>query len=454
VSSGGSVGTATGGATVTSTGGAVGTATGGATGTGGGTAACATGMTLCGTTCRALQSDGANCGMCGKVCATGTVCSNGACATGGCAASLMLCGSSCVDIMGSQGNCGACGKACPTDQSCWQGACRCATGSAVCGGVCKDVMSSTVNCGTCGTACATGATCVMGVCQCPAEQIACSGTCKAVNTDGQNCGKCGNVCASGTSCLYGGCLDPSSVSCTPKAEAGKTSTVSASISLGKYWLNNNQWGMSAGSGTQSIWSTCQQGDLVGWGTSWNWTGTANQVKSYGSSVFGWQWGWKVTNTGMPVQISAGKKITCGWDFSVTQSGGAMNVAYDIFAHTLPMAGTNDDPTDEIMIWLYSAGGAGPLGTKQTTVTVAGTSWDLYRGTINDTSTGKVRWNVFSFVRTANATTAVLNIMDFANDLVTRGWMQNSKYISSVQSGTEVFTGTGQLITNGYYCRIQ
>ena len=326
---------------------------------------------------------------------------------------------------------------------------------AVCGGICKDVMSSTVNCGTCGTACATGATCVMGVCQCPTDQVACSGTCKAVNTDPQNCGKCGTVCGSGTSCLYGGCLDPSSVACNPKAEANKTSAAAAFISLGKYWLNNNLWGASSGSGSQSLWSTCQQGDLVGWGTSWNWSGTPNQVKSYTSSVFGWHWGWKVTNTGMPVQISSGKKINCGWDFTVTQSaGGALNVSYDIFAHTLSNAGTNDDPTDEIMIWLYVANGAGPIGTKQTTVSVAGTSWDLYRGTITDQATGKVRWNVFSFVRVANATTAVLNIVDFANDLVTRGWMQSSKYISSVESGTEVFTGTGQLNTNGYYCRIQ
>ena len=41
------------------------------------------------------------------------------------------------------------------------------------------------------------------------------------------------------------------------------------------------------------------------------------------------------------------------------------------------------------------------------------------------------------------------MMDFMNDLVTRGWMQSSKYVRSVQAGTEVFTGTGQLDTRGY-----
>jgi len=254
------------------------------------------------------------------------------------------------------------------------------------------------------------------------------------------------VCAAGTMCLFGGCLDPSSLACSPSAQGGKTSTKDAAILLGKYWVNNNQWGSDNGSGSQAIWSTCQQGDLVGWGTSWNWTGQANAVKTYASTVFGWQWGWKVSNTGLPVQLSSGKKVNCGWDFTMTQSGGAADVSYDTFLHTMAMPGTNDDPSDEIMVWLYTAGGAGPIGTKQTTVTIGGTAWDLYRGTS--------RWNVFSFVRTANATTAVVDIMAFMSDLVARGWVQSSKYLTSVQSGTEIFTGTGQLDTKGYYCRVQ
>lgn len=445
----------TGGAVVAGSGGRVGSGgtTPGGGSTGGAGNGCVAPRMMCNGVCVDITSDATNCGMCGKPCAAGSVCSVGQCSTSGCAGSLTKCGASCVDLMGSQNNCGMCGKSCPADQACWQGACRCATGYAVCGGTCKDVATSTINCGTCGNVCATGASCVMGMCQCPAEGLACSGACKAVNTDPQNCGKCGTVCGAGTMCLYGGCIDPTSVACSPKAEAGRTSAQAASISMGKYWVNNNQWGYKTGSGTQSIWSTCQQGDLVGWGTGWSWTGTSNAVKSYASSILGWHWGWKVGNTGMPVQISSGKKLNCGWDFTVTQSGGSLDISYDIFAHTISNAGTNDDPTDEIMIWLYKQEGAGPIGTKQATVTIGGTAWDLYRGTVND-GNNQHRWNVFSYVRVANATTSVLNIMDFMNDLVSRSWIQSSKYLSTIQSGVEVFAGTGQLITNGYYCRIQ
>jgi hypothetical protein len=386
----------------------------------------------------------------GKGGATG---SGGATGTGGvnasgCVGTLVKCGTTCVDTTGSQTNCGACGKTCRSDQTCWQSACTCPTGAADCSGVCKDVMSTNTNCGTCGNVCATGATCLAGVCTCPTDQMACSGACRAVLSDAQNCGACGKVCSGSTMCLFGGCVDPSSLACSPSAQANKSSTRDASITIGKYWVNNNWWGASSGSGSNTIWSSCQQGDLIGWGTSWSWTGTANQVKSYASTVLGWQWGWKLTNTGLPLQIMSGKNLNCGWDFTITQSGGAADVSFDMFAHTQTMPGTNDDPSDEIMIWLYRAGGAGPIGgAKQTSVTIGTVPWDLYRGTNN-------RWNVFSYVRQTSATTAVVNVMDFMRDLMTRGWIQGTKYLTSVQSGTEIFAGTGELDTKGYYCRVQ
>ncbi|GAB3057519.1 hypothetical protein [Micromonospora schwarzwaldensis] len=33
------------------------------------------------------------------------------------------------------------------------------------------------------------------------------------------------------------------------------------------------------------------------------------------------------------------------------------------------------------------------------------------------------------------------------------WMSNSKYLSSVQAGTVIFTGSGQLNVNSYYTTI-
>jgi len=217
------------------------------------------------------------------------------------------------------------------------------------------------------------------------------------------------------------------------------------IDVGKYWINNNLWGQSSGSGWQAIWDTYLSGSTMGWGTNWSWTGQSNQVKSYSSVVLGWHWGWRRSGTGLPVQISANRNVNTGWNYSVSQSG-TMNVAYDCWLHTISNPSYNNNPSDEVMIWLYRAGGAGPLGTYQATVNLAGTSWDLYRGNIG--------WNVFSFIRRTNATNQTLNIGDFLNHLVSRGWVSNSKYLTSVEAGTEVFIGNGRVDTNSYYCNVQ
>ncbi|MEN3305961.1 MAG: hypothetical protein V7603_2163 [Micromonosporaceae bacterium] len=230
------------------------------------------------------------------------------------------------------------------------------------------------------------------------------------------------------------------------AFAANTCTAFGTITQGKYWINNNLWGQSSGSGWQCIWDSYTSGNTIGWGTSYGWTGQSNSVKSYASSVLGWHWGWKLSNTGLPVQLSANHSVNTGWNFTVRQNGAVtQNVSYDLWLHTISNPTSANNPSDEVMVWLYRSGGAGPVGTLQATVSLAGTSWNLYRGNIG--------WNVFSFVRVSNTTSATLNLRDFLNDLVSRGWMSSSKYLTSVESGTEVFIGNGQVDTNSYFANV-
>jgi hypothetical protein len=221
--------------------------------------------------------------------------------------------------------------------------------------------------------------------------------------------------------------------------------------LGKYWINDNEWGVS-GSGTTGqscIWGSCQTGDLVAWGTSWNWTAGRGGVKTFASLVFGWQWGWKVSGTGLPVQISSGSAINCGWAYTLAQTSGTFNVAYDTWLHNVANPGSTSTPTEEVMIWLYRAGGDGPIGSRVAQgVSIGGATWDLYQGP------GGSSWPVSSYVRTPSATTAVINVMAFYDDLVQRGWIPNTRYVSSIQAGTEAVSGSNTLTTTGFYCRIQ
>ncbi|GAB2961350.1 GH12 family glycosyl hydrolase domain-containing protein [Saccharothrix stipae] len=217
-----------------------------------------------------------------------------------------------------------------------------------------------------------------------------------------------------------------------------------SITMGKYWVNNNVWGQNSGQGWQCVWDVSSGGSIA-WGTSWNWSGGPGQVKSYASSVLGWHWGNKLSGTGLPVRLSDNRSVNTGASYTVRQNtANVMNVAYDLWLHPTANPGTAN-PSDEIMIWTYRAGGAGPVGTRQATVSIAGATWDLYRGNIG--------WEVYSFIRTSNTNSATFNLRDFTSHLSSRGWLSNQKYLTSVQHGTEVFSGNGQLDVHSYYANV-
>jgi hypothetical protein len=228
---------------------------------------------------------------------------------------------------------------------------------------------------------------------------------------------------------------------------GNTCESGWSAIMGKYILNNNWWGTAGATGQQCIWGTCQDGDVVGWVTNWNWSGGTSPVLTYSSVVFGWQYGFQVSNTGLPIQVSTSKAINCGWDFALTQTSGGYNVAYDIWLHTSANPPSTGGQSDEIMIWLNKAGNPAPAGsTYASGISIAGATWNLWEGNVG--------WPVHSYVRTPNTSSATMNVMAFMNDLVTRGRIPNTRYVTGVQAGVEVRSGGGTLTTNGFYCRIE
>ncbi|MBY9077117.1 glycoside hydrolase [Paenibacillus sp. HN-1] len=235
--------------------------------------------------------------------------------------------------------------------------------------------------------------------------------------------------------------------------AASSSTPYATISWGngKYYISNNTWGSAnAGSGW---WESIYYNSDTDLGWTWDWKDTdPYSVKGYPSIVSGWHWtqGY-TTNSGFPTRIWDNKNINTSVSYSLSATG-TYNAAYDIWVHDTDAATYNTRPTDEIMIWLNNTN-AGPIGSYVETVTIGGASWNLYKGWLSDSST--TGWNVFSYVRTSNTSSATLNIRDFTNHLVyTKYWMSNSKFISSVEFGSEIFIGSGNLNISNYSVNVQ
>ena len=169
----------------------------------------------CNGSCTNVKTDPANCGMCGKACPAGAMCTQGMCqcaaADGG--ASRTICNGQCVDTKSDVGNCGTCGTACGADAgalqgsgtwTCTNGSCdiSCSMPKSPCLPLgCFDLQKDNTHCGSCGTNC-SGALCIAGMC-CMQGEVDCNGACTNTQTDMNNCGMCGTKCTG--SCMNGVC---------------------------------------------------------------------------------------------------------------------------------------------------------------------------------------------------------------------------------------------------------
>lgn len=152
--------------------------------------------------CVDAQTDPANCGGCGILCAIGQGCQGGVCTCNGTICAGCCDGNTCEAGTSNQ-LCGANGaicQACSGGRTCQNGVCACPAGQTSCGGACVDTKTNAANCGACGNACPSGQSCQNGGCVCPAGQTKCAGECVDTQTDVANCGTCGNDCGGGNDC--------------------------------------------------------------------------------------------------------------------------------------------------------------------------------------------------------------------------------------------------------------
>jgi len=197
---------------------------------------CPVGQNECAGKCVNFLTDTSNCGSCGNVCPSGTVCSNGICSTT-CGAGLTNCPpTGCVDLTSNPANCGTCGHACPANASCVGGTCTCLTGFVPCtttGGTfmcvaaCPNGQVPTP--GTC-----TGCSCPTGTTACPTGTVTATTICCTSTTQtccGTGTGQSPTCCNNGsTVCCNGFCETPTTTSTTCNGVCCPTSPPSACVS--------------------------------------------------------------------------------------------------------------------------------------------------------------------------------------------------------------------------------
>ncbi|MFC0533303.1 cellulose binding domain-containing protein [Phytohabitans kaempferiae] len=184
---------------------------------------------------------------------------------------------------------------------------------------------------------------------------------------------------------------------------------------GGYTLYNNIWG--SGAGSQTIWAN----SYSNWGVTANHPNTGG-VKSYPNAT-------RAVNR----TLSSLRTLTSTFNVTVPSSG-AYATAYDIWAN---------NHAYEIMLWLNKTGPVGPLGSLQTTATVGGHTWQVYRG-----SNGANE--VFSFIRSGNTNSGSVDVLAIMNWIRNQGWYGDVT-VGDVQLGYEITSSAGGLnfTTNAY-----
>jgi hypothetical protein len=184
---------------------------------------------------------------------------------------------------------------------------------------------------------------------------------------------------------------------------------------GGYTLYNDVWG--SGHGPQTIWAN----SFSNWGVWANHPNTGG-VKSYPNCT-----------RFVGRALTALNSVTSNFNVTVPGSG-AYETAYDIW---------DSGNAYETMLWMNRTGAVGPLGSFQTTVSVGGHTWDVYRG-----SNGSNQ--VFSFVRHGNTSSGSVNVLAVLNWIRGQGWFSNIT-LGNVQFGYEITSSSGGLnfATNSY-----
>ncbi|MDW5329770.1 GH12 family glycosyl hydrolase domain-containing protein [Plantactinospora sp. KLBMP9567] len=202
---------------------------------------------------------------------------------------------------------------------------------------------------------------------------------------------------------------------------------------GRYVVQNNRWGTTA----QQCINVTDTGFSI---TRQDGQGnTSGAPVSYPSVFLGCHYTNCSPGTNLPMQVSQISSASSSINYNFV-SGATYNASYDIWLDPTPKRdGVNQM---EIMIWFNRQGSIQPIGSSVGSATVAGRTWDVWRGSNGSN-------NVVSYLAPSPINSWNFSVLDFINDVRNRGAITNSWYLTSIQAGFEPWIGGTGLGVNSF-----
>jgi hypothetical protein len=212
---------------------------------------------------------------------------------------------------------------------------------------------------------------------------------------------------------------------------------STTVMSGEYNVMNNVWGSGSGVGQQCI---AVNEDTSYFKVTLSTHNNAS-VAAYPAIYKGCHWGGcTTTNNPMPVQINKIDIAPFTWKVNTENVSGTWNTALDIWFDDMSFFAGDYDA--ELMIWIDYNGGAGPAGSYQSTIEVGGLSWDVYFA-------GWDSWNYIAYKITEPVDSVSLDIRDFMEDALARGYLYTPWYLHAIEAGFEIWSGGQGLTTRSF-----
>lgn len=227
----------------------------------------------------------------------------------------------------------------------------------------------------------------------------------------------------------------------PLTAAAQSADASTSATFGilryeHFFVQNNVWNSgTAGAGAQN----CFINNLNSWGVNASHSSGSGQIKSYPSIVYGQHYGTDSGAGSLPQKIQDLGSVHSSWN--QTSSAAKFDAAYDVWFD--PSADVSGRAAkDELMIWVdwagtnplaqgYDANGAIPFAKS---VLLGGRHWNVYHALQNG-------GDVMSFLPVSGGQNSItVDMKPLINYCVSRGWLQTSEYMTSIQAGWEITAG--------------
>jgi hypothetical protein len=220
----------------------------------------------------------------------------------------------------------------------------------------------------------------------------------------------GQAVQSGSSSTGHTCTNPAVVPMNPE-------NPQSGITKGDYYVTNDSWNADRYIGLSQKLYVCNYDSWYAVATMNNATGDF-AVKSSPNVQETWSLA--------PIKLSSWKSITS--QFSDVPPGVGSNYGIWEFEYDIWLNGLADSRSTEVMIWTYNDGRT-PAGSPGGSFTDAGHTYDVYRS--------PPPYQYIAFVDRRNNLSGHVNLLDFFNYVISKGWMPSSSTLYQICNGVEL-----------------